>query len=100
MVLLSKFFICNVRGLNMKSAGIIRRVDELGRVVIPIDMRTQLGIEEKDSVEIYTDGSSIILEKHEKKCIFCGNTKKLTDFKDKIICDRCISSLSKKNNHK
>ncbi len=51
----------------MKSAGIIRRVDELGRVVIPIDMRTQLGIEEKDSVEIYTDGSSIILEKHEKK---------------------------------
>ena len=84
----------------MKSAGIIRRVDELGRVVIPIDMRTQLGIEEKDSVEIYTDGSSLILEKHEKKCVFCGCTKKLVDFKDKIICDRCISSLSKKNNHK
>lgn len=84
----------------MKSAGIIRRVDELGRVVIPIDMRLQLGIKEKDPVEIYIEGSSIVLEKHEKKCIFCGNTKKLSDFKDKIICDRCIKSIIKKNNHK
>ena len=84
----------------MKSAGIIRRVDELGRVVIPIDMRLQLGIKEKDPVEIYIDGSSLILEKHEKKCVFCGCTKKLVDFKDKIICEKCVKNIIKIKNHK
>ena len=55
----------------MKSTGIVRRVDELGRVVIPIEIRNQFNIDEKDPIEIYVDGSSIILKKFEQNCIFC-----------------------------
>lgn len=59
----------------MKSTGIVRRVDELGRVVIPIELRNKFGITEKDPMEIYVDGSSIILKKYEPNCIFCGSSK-------------------------
>ncbi len=83
----------------MKTTGVIRRVDELGRVVIPIDMRTQLGIVEKDPLEIYVEGDSIILKKYEQKCVFCGNTKKLSNYENKIICKKCINNISKLNNH-
>lgn len=78
----------------MKSTGIIRRVDELGRVVIPIELRNQFNISEKDPIEIYVDGSSIILKKFEKSCILCGGTKKLIDFKGKLICMKCASKLA------
>ena len=84
----------------MKSTGIIRRVDELGRVVIPIEIRNQFDIVEKDPIEIYVEGSSIILKKYESNCIFCGNTKKLVTYKDKLVCEKCakqISELSEKN---
>ena len=59
----------------MKSTGIVRRVDELGRVVIPIELRNKFNISEKDPIEIYVDGSSIILKKYEQSCIFCGTQK-------------------------
>lgn len=78
----------------MKSTGIIRKVDELGRVVIPIELRNKFGIQEKDPIEIYVDGSSIVLKKFEPNCIFCGNTKKLVPFKDKLICSKCSNSIS------
>ena len=81
----------------MKSTGIIRRVDELGRVVIPIELRNKFGITEKDPMEIYVDGSSIILKKYEQNCIFCGNTKKLIDYKGKLICSKCAKQLSDLN---
>ena len=74
----------------MKSTGIVRRVDELGRVVIPIELR----IAEKDPIEIYVDGSSIILKKFEPNCIFCGNAKRLSEYKGKLVCDKCLSKLS------
>lgn len=77
----------------MKSTGIVRKVDELGRVVIPIEIRNQFDIAEKDPIEIYVDGSSIILKKFEKSCLFCGNSKKLTEYKDKLICSKCLSQL-------
>lgn len=78
----------------MKSTGIIRRVDELGRVVIPIELRNKFGIAEKDPIEIYVDGSSIILKKFEPNCIFCGNSKRLSEYKDKLVCDKCLAKLS------
>lgn len=84
----------------MKSTGIIRRVDELGRVVIPIEIRNQFNIAEKDPIEIYVDGSSIILKKFEPNCIFCGNTQDLLNYNDKLICGKCakkISNLKKEN---
>ncbi len=83
----------------MKSTGIVRRVDELGRVVIPIEIRNQFNIVEKDPIEIFVNGSSIVLKKFEPNCIFCGNTNNLINFNNKLICEKCsneISLLSKK----
>lgn len=78
----------------MKSTGVIRRLDELGRIVIPIELRNKLGIVEKDPLEIYVEGSNIILKKFETNCVFCGSSKKLVEFQDKLICSKCIKKLS------
>ena len=79
----------------MKATGIIRRVDELGRIVLPMELRNKFGILEKDPMEIYVDGNCIILKKHEPNCIFCGNSKKLIEYEGKLICEKCISNLQK-----
>ncbi len=79
----------------MKSTGIVRRVDELGRVVLPIELRNKFGITEKDPMEIYVDGSSIILRKYEPNCMFCGGSKKLVEFQDKLICEKCAEKIGK-----
>ena len=78
----------------MKSTGIVRKVDELGRIVIPREIRNKFEIAEKDPLEIYVDGSSIILKKYEPNCIFCGNSKNLISFKDKLVCPKCAERLS------
>ncbi|SMD08817.1 AbrB/MazE/SpoVT family DNA-binding domain-containing protein [Sporomusa malonica] len=80
----------------MKSTGIVRRVDELGRVVIPIELRRTFGIEEKDGLEIYTDNDRIILRKHEPACVFCGSADEVTSFKGKNVCKECLSVMSQK----
>ncbi|WP_276357708.1 AbrB/MazE/SpoVT family DNA-binding domain-containing protein [Cohnella caldifontis] len=77
----------------MKSTGIVRKVDELGRVVIPIELRRTLGIGEKDALEIYVDGERIMLKKYEPACIFCGNAENVTYFKGKIVCRECLKDL-------
>lgn len=77
----------------MKSTGIVRKLDELGRVVIPKEIRNKLDIEEKDPIEIYLDGTSIILRKFETGCIFCNNSKDLVSFKDKLVCKKCLSKI-------
>ena len=77
----------------MKSTGIIRRMDELGRVVIPIEIRNQFYIAEKDPIEIYVDGATIVLKKFEQSCIFCGNTKNLAEYQDKLICKECSKKI-------
>ena len=79
----------------MKSTGIIRRVDELGRVVIPIEIRNQFNIIEKDPIGIYVEGGTIVLKKFEPNCIFCGNTKNLVAFNDKLICEECAKKIGK-----
>lgn len=78
----------------MKSTGIVRRVDELGRVVIPIELRRTLGISEKDSLEIYVDEERIVLRKHEPACIFCGSANDVTHFKNKNVCRKCTSEMA------
>ena len=78
----------------MKSTGIIRKLDELGRVVIPIELRNKFNLSEKDPLEIYVDGTSIILKKYESNCIFCGKSEKLKEFKDKQICSNCLNKLT------
>lgn len=80
----------------MKSTGIIRKVDELGRVVIPIEIRNKLDIAEKDPIEIYVDGASVILKKFVPNCLFCGSSKKLVDYNGKLVCESCIKELNKR----
>lgn len=83
----------------MKSTGIIRKVDELGRVVIPIEIRNQYNISVKDPVEIFVDGGSIVLKKYEPNCVFCGNTNNLIDYKDKLVCKKCANKLGTLNSN-
>ncbi len=78
----------------MKSTGIIRRVDELGRVVIPIEIRNQFNIVEKDPIEIFVNGSSIVLKKYEPNCIFCGSNQDLLSYNDKLICTECANKIA------
>jgi len=80
----------------MRATGIIRRVDELGRVVLPIELRRTFGIKEYDGLEIYTYNDQIILRKHEPACVFCGSRDEVTKFKGKNICKDCFSSMSQK----
>ena len=79
----------------MKNTGIIRRIDELGRIVIPKEIRTKLEINIGDAMGIYVNGHSIVLEKEQDTCAFCNNTKNLTVFNNKLICENCISKISK-----
>ena len=78
----------------MKSTGIVRRVDELGRVVIPIELRNKFYIQVKDPIEIYVQENTIVLKKYEPNCIFCGNSKNLISYNDKLICKKCAEKIS------
>ena len=80
----------------MKSTGIVRKVDELGRIVLPIELRRTLGIEEKDRIEIFVDGESIILRKYQPACIFCDNAKDIINYKGKNICPDCSRAMNEK----
>ena len=79
----------------MKSTGIVRKVDELGRIVLPIELRRTLEIAERDSLEIYVEGSTIILKKYEPACIFCGDAKDVVNYKGRNICRTCLDELKK-----
>lgn len=83
----------------IKSTGIVRKMDELGRVVIPMELRNQFKIAEKDPIEIFVDGSSIVLRKYEPNCIFCGSTKNLIEYNEKLICNKCAEKISTLQNN-
>lgn len=80
-------------GQIVKSTGIVRKVDELGRIVLPIEMRRTLDIAEKDALEIYVEGSSVILKKYKPSCVFCDSARDVTLFKGKNVCPRCLKEL-------
>ena len=77
----------------MKSTGIIRNVDELGRIVIPKEMRKKMDIANSDPVEIYVEGNKIILTKYHPSCSFCGGENDVLEFKGKKICSLCRDEL-------
>ncbi|MBR5227181.1 MAG: AbrB/MazE/SpoVT family DNA-binding domain-containing protein [Clostridia bacterium] len=79
----------------MKSVGIVRKLDSLGRIVLPIELRKTLEITEKDGIEIFTEGQSIILKKYAPNCVFCSGKKDIKTFKGKSVCEKCIEQLSK-----
>lgn len=77
----------------MKATGVVRRIDDLGRIVIPKELRRTLDIEIKDALEIYQDAEQIILKKYEPACIFCGEASRIKYFRGKNICLNCLSDL-------
>ena len=78
----------------MKSTGIVRNIDELGRVVVPKELRKKLGIENTDPVEIYADGDKIVLMRYTPVCHFCGSDCDVLEFKGKTVCSACVKALS------
>lgn len=80
----------------MKATGIVRKVDELGRIVLPIELRRTLDIEIKDPIEIYVDEDSIILKKYAPACVFCGDMKGVRRFHDRNVCQGCIAELQER----
>ncbi|AHV96627.1 AbrB/MazE/SpoVT family DNA-binding domain-containing protein [Paenibacillus sabinae] len=77
----------------MKATGIVRKVDELGRIVIPIELRRTMGIDIKDPLEIFVDGEKIILRKYEPTCIFSGSSENLINFKGKMVSKDILDEL-------
>ena len=82
----------------MKSTGIIRRLDDLGRIVLPSELRKLLNLKVSDSVEIYVSGESIILKKYLPACIFCDSADNVITFKGKNICKKCLKQMGEKIN--
>lgn len=79
----------------MKSTGIVRKIDELGRIVLPIEIRNTMDIKTRDGIEIFTDEDRIVLKKYEPACVFCENADDVTYFKGKLVCKDCIETLKK-----
>ena len=77
----------------MKSIGIVRKIDDLGRIVLPIELRRVLGIDEGSSLEIYVDGDKIILRKYQTCCTFCGEGNDTIEYKGHTVCKKCIADL-------
>ena len=77
----------------MKSTGVVRKVDELGRIVLPISIRQIMDINEKDALEIFTDENKIILQKYQPSCIFCNNADNIVFFNGKRICEECLAKI-------
>ena len=77
----------------MKSTGVVRKVDELGRIVLPMEIRKVLDIKQKDAIEIFTDDDKIILQKYHPACIFCNNTEGVVYFGGKRICKDCLDKI-------
>ena len=77
----------------MKTTGIVRNVDDLGRVVLPIEMRKTMNIAPKDPIEIYVEEDSIILKKYETGCHFCGSLAGNEYYKEKLVCKTCVEEL-------
>lgn len=79
----------------MKSTGIVRKVDSLGRIVLPIELRRVMGIDIKDPIEIFTDDNHIVLGKYQPACIFCESVSGVTEFKGAKVCAECMAKLRK-----
>ena len=80
-------------GREVGTSGIVRRIDELGRIVIPIEIRKRFGLAERDPVEISVKGESILLTKAHSVCVFCGSADALEDYRGRAVCRACIADL-------
>ena len=78
----------------MKSTGIVRKVDELGRVVLPIELRRSLELDSREPMEIFVEGDTVFLRKYRQECIFCDETEEIVSFRGKSVCPACIRRMS------
>ena len=88
---------CLVVEGNMKSTGVVRKVDKLGRIVLPKELREVLNVAIQDPLEIYIDSNSILLKKYQPGCIICGSMDDTIRFKEKLICTKCINIIKNYN---
>lgn len=79
----------------MKDTGIVRKIDEMGRLVLPKEMRTKMGINTGDEIEFYSENERIILRKYEPTCLFCGGETMITEYKGKRICADCLADIKR-----
>lgn len=77
----------------MKSTGVVRKLDNLGRIVVPIELRRTMDIDLGDTLEIYTEDDKIILKKYHPSCIFCNDARDVIHYKGKLICKKCLEQL-------
>ncbi|MDU1597640.1 MAG: AbrB/MazE/SpoVT family DNA-binding domain-containing protein [Clostridium perfringens] len=77
----------------LKSTGVVRKLDQLGRIVLPKELRTVLNLKEKDALEIYVDGEQIILKKYEPACVFCGDAREVVNYRGKNICKKYLEEM-------
>lgn len=82
--------------MAMKSTGVVRQLDTLGRIVLPIELRRTMDISFKDMIEIFVEDDRIVLKKYHPACIFCGDARNVVTFKDKLVCQNCLDELSAK----
>ncbi len=78
----------------MKATGIVRKIDDLGRIVLPKELRNTMNIDKKDPMEIYVDEDTVILKKYQPACIFCGSAEKTIEYKKKVICQDCLREMA------
>ena len=79
----------------MSDTGIVRHIDELGRIVIPMEIRRTLGIGPKDPIAISLEGDRIVLMRHQDACVLCGSSDQVTRYNKRGICATCIAGVSK-----
>jgi AbrB family transcriptional regulator, transcriptional pleiotropic regulator of transition state genes len=82
-----------MNGVLMKSTGVVRKIDELGRIVLPVEIRKVFGIHEGDQLDISVNGEQIILEKRRDLCLFCGASDPRVDYQGRRVCDKCAGEL-------
>lgn len=80
--------------MAMKSTGVVRQLDTLGRIVLPIELRRTMDIGVKDMVEIFVEDDKIVLKKYQPSCIFCGDARNVTPYKGKLVCKTCLADLA------
>lgn len=78
----------------MKPAGVVRKVDQLGRIVLPKSLRKRYQMNEGDPVEILVQGDHIILERYRPRCVFCGSMVEVAEFKGRQVCSNCVKEMS------
>lgn len=79
----------------MKSTGVVRQLDTLGRIVLPIELRRTMDIGVKDMLEIFVEDDQIILKKYHPSCVFCSDARDVVPYKGKLVCKNCLDELSK-----